>query len=226
MMKSSFFNALLLSDGRLPSGGYSDSAGLEPAVLSGLTLDNAFDYMLARLHTSTRTEMSASVLAHRLAQNKGEIEQLEVLENAVAARIPSPAQRKASQFMGRAILYLAENIKGEDAGIQMLRQLENPPSRGVALGVFAQSLNVSEENCAEICGYDDMQRITEAVLKLLPTDPTLVTKWLVDIEGKVSAVAKTAQETENPEDIPAMGAPWMEHWAEKHSYQHKRLFMA
>ncbi len=225
-MNHSFFNTLLLADGRLPTGGYSDSAGLEPAVFAGLTLNNAYDYMSARLHTATQMETAACVLAYRAVKAKTDKIELENIEHSVAARMPSPAQRKASHFMGRAILYLGNRLKEEDYGIQLLNDLAGPPSRGVALGVLAQALNVSEENCAIACCYDDMQRITEAVLKLLPTDPTIVTKWLVDIGEEVAVVAQAAQEVEQPEDLPAVSAPWMEHWAEDHAYRHKRLFMA
>lgn len=225
-MSNALFNSFLLSDGRLPTGGYSDSAGLEPAVMAGLTLERAYDYMMARLHTSTRMEATACVLAHRLAKQEADIIQFEKLEVAIEARMPSPAQRKASRFMGRAILHLGNSLTPDNKGFKILNNLSTPPTRGTALGVFAAALDVDEMNCAQACCYDDMQRITEAVLKLLPTDPAIVTRWLIEIGEKVAKVVEAAQKIEKPEDIPAINAPWMEHWAEEHSQKNKRLFMA
>lgn len=225
-MQASLFNALLLGDGRLPTGGYSDSAGLEPAVLAGLKLEEVFPYMMARLQTITRMEAAASVLAHRLAKGGATINQYARLESAVDARTPSAAQRKASRSMGRAFLYLTKNLKPEDNGVLALENLKKPPTRGVAMGVLAAALEVNEENCAEVCCYDDLQRIAEATLKLLPTDPALVTHWLIEAGKHVAEIVKLACETQNPSDLPAINAPWMEQWAEKHSRRTKRLFMA
>lgn len=225
-MNTPLFNALLLGDGRLPTGGYSDSAGLEPAVLAGLKLEEVYPYMMARLQTITRMEAAASVLAHRLAKRRATTNQYERLESAVDARTPSAAQRKASRFMGRAFLYLAKNLKPKDTGVLTLDNLESHPTRGVAMGVVAAALEVNEENCAEVCCYDDLQRIAEATLKLLPTDPALVTHWLIEAGKHVAEIVKSACETQNPSGLPAITAPWMEQWAEEHAERTKRLFMA
>ncbi len=225
-MKDSLFNALLLGDGRLPTGGYSDSAGLEPAVNAGLKIGEAYSYMMMRLHTITRMETAACAIAHRLAKDEADIDQYKRLEAAVDARTPSAAQRKASRSMGRATLYLAENLKPDDPGILALGSLSSPPTRGVALGAVGAALEVSEEHCAQVCCYDDMQRIAEAILKLLPTDPALVTRWLIEAGEKIPPIVESAQNVEMPYDLPAISAPLMEQWAEEHGQRTKRLFMA
>lgn len=225
-MDNSLFNTILLGDGRLPTGGYSDSAGLEPAVLDGLEIDDAYPYMMTRLQTITKMEAGSCVLAHRLAQNEAEPRAYAHLETAVEARTPSAAQRKASHTIGRATLYLANNLKPDDTGISALEELSSPPSRGVALGVMGAALDVSEAHCAEVCCYDDMQRIAEAILKLLPTDPALVTHWLIEAGEVIDPIVEAACNVENPVDLPAVSAPQMEQWAEEHEQRTKRLFMA
>lgn len=225
-MTNLLFNTILLGDGRLPTGGYSDSAGLEPAVNAGLEIEEAFPYMMARLRTITKMEAAACVLAYRFAKERATVDPYSRLEDAVDARTPSAAQRKASRSMGRASLYLAKNLKLDDEGISTLDRLPAPPTRGVALGVVGAALDVSEENCTQVCCYDDMQRIAEAILKLLPTDPALVTRWLIDAGEKVDPIVKAARNIEKPCDLPAVSAPWMEQWAEEHDQRTKRLFMA
>lgn len=128
--------------------------------------------------------------------------------------------------IGRATLYLAQNLKPDDAGIAALENLDSPPTRGVALGVMGAALEVDEAHCAEVCCYDDMQRIAEAILKLLPTDPALVTRWLLEAGEEISPIVKTACRVENTADMPAISAPQMERWAEEHDQRTKRLFMA
>lgn len=225
-MNTSVFNTILLGDGRLPTGGYSDSAGLEPAVIDGLEIDEAYPYMMARLQTITKMEAAACVLAHRLAQDKTGAKAYARLETAVDARTPSAAQRKASRSIGRATLYLANNLKPDDTGVSALEALSAPPTRGVALGVVGSALQVTEEHCAQVCCYDDMQRIAEAILKLLPTDPALVTRWLIEAGEEIAPIMDAARSMEEPGDLPAVSAPQMEQWAEEHDQRTKRLFMA
>lgn len=225
-MDGSLFNTILLGDGRLPTGGYSDSAGLEPAVIDGLEIDEAYSYMMARLQTITKMEAAACVLAHRFEREGADEKEYARLEAAVDARTPSAAQRKASRAIGRATLYLAKNLKPDDSGVLALDSLSSPPTRGVALGVLGSALNVSEEHCAQVCCYDDMQRIAEAILKLLPTDPALVTRWLINAGEEITPIVDAACSIEKPRDLPAVGAPQMEQWAEEHDRRTKRLFMA
>lgn len=225
-MDTSLFNTILLGDGRLPTGGYSDSAGLEPAVLDGLEIDQAYPYMMGRLQTITRMEAAVCVLAHRLAKDEANASEYARLETAVDARTPSAAQRKASRTIGRATLYLANNLKPDDAGVAALENLDSPPTRGVAMGVMGAALNVIEAHCAEVCCYDDMQRIAEAILKLLPTDPALVTRWLIDAGEEIEPIVDAARSIEKPRDLPVVSAPQMEQWAEEHDRRTKRLFMA
>ncbi|MBL0801649.1 urease accessory protein, partial [Streptomyces albidoflavus] len=47
---------LLLGDGRLPVGGHTYSAGLEPAAAAGLTRDRVPALLRARLSTTAATE--------------------------------------------------------------------------------------------------------------------------------------------------------------------------
>ncbi|MFD7154990.1 urease accessory protein UreF [Kribbella sp. NPDC059898] len=63
--------ALMLADGRLPTGGHTQSAGLEPAVRAGLGADgkrlaDVADYARDRLRTVTRVEAATAVVTRHL----------------------------------------------------------------------------------------------------------------------------------------------------------------
>lgn len=102
--------AFLLADSRLPSGAYSHSAGLEPAVMAGLQVDGVYPYLISRLQTVGRMETVAAVLAHRRAReicaaagpnDDGGVPGFAALEAALDARTPSAAQRDASRRLDR-----------------------------------------------------------------------------------------------------------------------------
>ncbi|WAP51286.1 urease accessory protein UreF [Arthrobacter sp. ATA002] len=230
--------AFLLADSRLPSGAYSHSAGLEPAVMAGLQADGVYPYLVSRLQSVVRMETAAAVLAHRRAavlaagppsgehDGGGDPPAFAALEAALDARTPSPAQRDASRRLGRGMLRLALTLKAGNCAVATLKREVPRPTRPVALGVAAQALGVGELQLAKLCCYDDAQSVVAAALKLLPIDPMSATAWILAAEPQINAVAHHAVQARTAEDIPALSAPWMEHWAEDHTERTRRLFVA
>lgn len=238
--------AFLLADSRLPSGAYSHSAGLEPAVMAGLGVDGVYPYLLSRLQSVVRMETVAAVLAHRRArawagvvqaggqavQENGQempddgVPGFAALEAALDARTPSAAQRDASRRLGRGMLRLAATLKPADAAVAALKAEVPRPTRPVALGVAARALGVGELQLARLACYDDAQSVVAAALKLLPIDPMTATGWILAAEETINAVAADALQARSLEDLPALSAPWMEHWAEDHTERTRRLFVA
>ncbi|MBD7996770.1 urease accessory protein [Arthrobacter sp. Sa2CUA1] len=244
----------LLADSRLPSGAYSHSAGLEPAVLCGLGVDGVYPYLVSRLSTVVRMEACAAVLAFRTAQalrhrfpagsrgqdastgpgtdassapgTAADIPGFTELEAALDARTPSAAQRDASRRLGRGMLRLAATLKAGDPAVVLLQQTVPKPTRPVALGVTAAALGMAEGPLARLCCYDDAQSVVGAALKLLPIDPMTAAGWILAAESEMDAVAEAALAARGLEDLPALSAPWMEHWAEDHTTRTRRLFVA
>lgn len=75
-MHSAEVVALMLADGRLPTGGHTQSAGLEPAVRAGLgaegkQLAEVLTYARDRLRTITRVEAAVAVLARHVVLTAG-----------------------------------------------------------------------------------------------------------------------------------------------------------
>ncbi|QNE18069.1 urease accessory protein UreF [Kribbella qitaiheensis] len=217
--------AMMLADGRLPTGGHTQSAGLEPAVRAGLgtegsRLSEVADYARDRLRTVTRVEAAVGVVARAAALNG---EQLTTVEAAWAARTPSHVLRAASRRQGRAYLRLASRVWPE-----VLKHLQPDIeiARPVVIGVVAAVNDLSAEQTARLIGYDDAQAVVAASLKLLPVDPAEAASWLAALHQPIEELIRAVAELTDPDDIPAYGAPLIDVFAQAHAAERMRLFHA
>ncbi|HEY3736724.1 MAG TPA: urease accessory UreF family protein [Jatrophihabitans sp.] len=207
---------MLLADARLPVAGHTQSAGLEPAVTAGLAAGQVPDYLATRLATVTRVEAATAVVAlHRLHRGLA----LEPVEAAWAARTPSAAMRRTSRVQAKALLRLLTHLNGPAAH-------KVGPCRAVVLATAATGFGLSAMSLARLIGYDDVQTVASAALKLMPLDPAATTRWVYDALPSVDALARDVAALTEPEEIPVAGAPQIEAWAEAHAVASRRLFSA
>ncbi|MEU8696280.1 MULTISPECIES: urease accessory UreF family protein [unclassified Streptomyces] len=215
---------LLLGDGRLPVGAYTYSAGLEPAVVAGLTRDRIPALLKARLHTTALTEAAAAVLALRAAGRDpvdyGPVQQ------ALAARTPAAPQRETSAALGRGVHRLARRLAPDHPAVTALAAMRPRPLRPVAFGALGAVLNVSEEELAHAVVYDELQTVASAALKLLPGDPLDSVAWILAAEPDAAAAVASALAVRTPDGLPARTAALTEQWALEHARRERRLFLA
>ncbi|WP_242452513.1 urease accessory protein UreF [Rhodococcus rhodnii] len=215
----------MLADARLPTGGHAHSAGLEPAILAGLAanprrLHEIPDLARTRLRTITTVEAAAAVAA-RAAWLRGEYD-LSGVETAWCARTPSAAMRDTARQLGRGYLRLARGLWPDAfAGFTSER-----PVRPVVLGVVGAVAGLDARQVALLVGYDDVQTIASAALKLVPLDPAQAMRWVLDLHPDIAAMADEIAHVESPGDIPARSAPVLDDHAEAHARTTRRLFHA
>ena len=213
---------LLLADARLPVAGHTQSGNLEPALRDGLAVSDVPAYLTTRLRTVTRVEAATAVVTlHRLRGG----EPLDEVVTAWAARTPSPAMRANSVTMGAAQLRLARSLWPGAGGLRAVAGLSAVP-RPVAVGVIADAAVLPPGALARLVGYDDVQTVAAAALKLCPLDPAETTRWVLGALPEIERLAAAVAGLTDPEDIPAAGAPQIEAWAEAHARQTRRLFSA
>lgn len=217
-MSTSALLLALLGDARLPSGGHTQSAGLEPALRAGTTSDQVPAYLRARLRTVTRVEAGAAVVARVVAADGGDLAEVEA---AWAARTPSQALRANGRRLGRGYLRILQTLWPGPVDARARTW-----SRPVVLGLLAHRAGMDAADVARLVGYDDVQTVTAALLKLEPQDPLLVATWAKDLLPDVDAMAAQVSCLRTPEEIPAHGAPLIERWAETHDTTTERLFSA
>ncbi|TCJ23449.1 urease accessory protein UreF [Nocardioides jejuensis] len=211
---------MLLADARLPVAGHTQSGGLEPAVADGLR--DVPGYVRTRLTTVTRVDAAAGVVAlHHLRQALP----LGAVEAAWAARTPSLAMRRTSRAQGKALLRLAVRLWPDAPAVAAVAALDSP-SRPAVLASCAAVTGLGPRSLARLVGYDDVQTVASAALKLLPLDPADVACWVHDALPEVEAMAEGVAGLTSPDDIPAAGAPQLEAWAEAHARTTRRLFSA
>jgi urease accessory protein len=212
---------MLLADARLPVAGHTQSAGLEPAVAAGLSAIDVPEYMTSRLATVTRVEAATAVVAlHHIRQGL----KLGEVETAWAARTPSAAMRRTSRAQARAFLRLARRLWPAAPGVTAVDAPGVP--RAVALAAAAEVGGLSPSSLARLVGYDDMQTVASAALKLLPLDPLATTSWVQAVLPAIDALAREVATMTESEEIPVAGAPQIEAWAEAHAVTARRLFSA
>lgn len=213
---------MLLADARLPVGGHTQSGNLEPALRSGLQLSQVPEYLRARLDSVVRVEAATAVVArHRCRHGAALVD----VERAWAARTPSAALRSTSRQLGRGMLRLARQLWSDSPALHGLDALAQPP-RAVVLGAVAAAAGLSAASLARLIAYDDLQTVAAAALKLEPLDPALTTRWVFDLMPRLDQVAQGVAAFTRPDEIPALGAPQIEVWAEHHTRADRRLFSA
>lgn len=211
---------MLLADARLPVGGHTQSGTVEAALAHGLTAHDVPSYLRTRLRSVMLVEAGSAVVARHRASCGGDVADVDV---AWAARTPSSALRQASRGQGRALRRLVGLLRPE--ALEPLRDLD-APSRATVLGVVAGHVGLPAGSLARLVGYDDVQTVCAAVLKLVPLDPALATGWVAAALPEIAALAEEVADLTAPNEIPAVGCPQIEVWAEAHAITSRRLFRA
>ncbi|WP_329040347.1 urease accessory protein UreF [Streptomyces sp. NBC_01422] len=217
-MTTSTLLLALLGDARLPSGGHTQSAGLEPALRAGTTPADVPAYLRTRLRTVTRVEAGTAVVARAVAAGGGDLGEVEA---AWAARTPSQALRANGRRLGRGYLRVLQTLWPGP-----LDARARTWSRPVVLGLLAHRAAMGPADLARLVGYDDVQTGAAALLKLEPQDPLLITAWVNGLLSDIDEMAAQVAHLRTPEQIPAQGAPLIERWAETHDTTTERLFSA
>lgn len=234
---------MLLADARLPTGAHTQSAGLEPAMRHGISLDQVPGYIRTRLRTVVAVEAGAAVVARHLAAGSvGGPEDgsagaraagssgalaggLRAVDDAWRARTISPALRENAEVLGRGYARLVAGLWPDASASAALRAVRRP-TRAVAIGVAGALAGLDGAQVARLIGYDDAQTVAAAALKLDPLDPLVATGWVVGVAADIDRLAASVASLTAPADIPAAAAPLIEQWAQVHAVTAQRLFRA
>lgn len=209
--------ALLLADGRFPSGGHAHSGGLEEAATSGRVhdLDSLRAFVVGRLATAGRVAagFAAAACAGRCPAD--------ALDAEADARMASPALRDASRRQGRQLVRAASHAWPVHA-------LVDSPHHAVAVGVVAAAAGLSPADAARWAAYDAVMTPATAAVRLLGLDPFSVSALVAGLAPAIDEVAAEAAAFaagDRPlEELPCGAAPLLDLGAELHALREVRLF--
>lgn len=212
--------ALLLGDARLPVGGHTQSAGLEPAVLAGLGVDDVPAYLEARLRSIATVDAATACVTLRALDGGS----LPTVYRHWAARTPSHVLRRAAEQSAQGYLRLLRRRWPDSASVAALGGL--PACRPMAIAGVAAELGLGPLEVARVLVHDEIQTITSAALKLLPLDPAITVEWALGVHPIAEEVAMAAARVESAADIPFPSMPMLDSWAHHHAESNRRLFSA
>ncbi len=193
--------AVLLGDGRLPTGGHVHSGGLEQARADGRLrhLDDLESLLVRRLRTTGL--VAAGVAAAACARPVDHA----LLDVETDARTPSPAQREASRSQGRGLLRLAAASWPAVSPDVAWSDLGRRPHHPVALGCAAAAAGLPPEDAATCAAYLAVSGPATAAQRLMALDPVAVAALTVRLAPEVDAVAARAVAGALSEGAPAPG---------------------
>jgi urease accessory protein len=210
--------ALLLADGRLPTGGHVHSAGVESAVDDGRIVDveTLGAYLLGRLHTVGLTE---AALAAAAVLQPGAIAQL---DTEADARITVPELRLVSRRLGRQLVRVAGRCWPDP----VLATLPDDPHQPVALGAVGIAAGLDALTVARIAIHHATTTPAQSALRLLGLDPFAVAALTASlaVEGERVAMEALFAAGEPICDLPARTGPAVEIAAAAHASLTTRLF--
>jgi urease accessory protein len=210
--------ALLLADGRLPTGGHVHSAGVESAVADGRIVDieSLGAYLLGRLHTVGLTE---AALAAAVVLQPGAIA---VLDAEADARLTVPELRAVSRRLGRQLLRVAGRCWPDP----VLATLPDDPHQPIALGAVGLAAGLDALMVARVAVHHATATPAQSALRLLGLDPYAVAALTASlaVQGELVALEALFAAGGPIEDLPARTGPVVEIAAATHASLATRLF--
>lgn len=217
---------LLLADGRFPTGGHAQAAGVESAVAVGDVHDVATleRYLRGRLATTGLVDAAFAAAACAVVEN------CDVLDRELDARILSPRAREVSRRLGRQHLRVARAtwpspvleslVHGHGAEGGAVHQ-------SVATGAVVAVAGGGADDAARLALHHLAAAVTSGAVRLLGLDPMAAAGLQVACGPQVDEIAERAVASSGapPADLPADGGALTEILAEHHGAWPARLFV-
>lgn len=225
--KNQLFYLMQLAGGTFPSGGFSQSWGLETYVSSGKVsdTDSLIQFIESYLFsTAARSESPIVCSAHRLGADL-QIELIEELECFSTAIKLTKESRESSIRMGKAFIRIASAIMEDTKLTQTLGQFTlKGLSYPVAYGLICGHLELDIEDTLSTFVFNAVNGLVQAAVKLIPLGNTEGQKVLVDLQESMALSVKIAQEIEM-EDISNF-CPGLDIASMQHEVLPVRLYMS
>ncbi|GAA1946751.1 urease accessory UreF family protein [Brevibacterium antiquum] len=212
---------LMLGDGRLPSGGYAHSGGLEQAIRQGWVTDvsDLKDFLHGRLHTTGLMNAAFAVSARHIV---GDHRSLADLDAELCARTPAPALRTTGEWLGTLMLRSMQRIHPHPLLENLPKGLQQP----LVYGAVGRALGLGAAETAAVVLHEAVTGPATAAVKLMSIDPFQAHGAILSLGEELDVAAEAAADYEltPARDLPALSSPLSDFAAEMHVKDHVRLF--
>jgi len=218
---------LLLADGRLPTGGHANSAGVEAATSVGDVIDlgTLRRYLAARLATTGEVEAAFGAAACARFAGCSPVDALAELDRELDARTLSPRAREVSRRLGRQLLRVGRAAWPHP----VLDSIAAPPGvhQAIASGALTAAAGGTPDEAARLALHHLTAAVTGAAVRVLGLDPVAVAALQADTASSADRLVASADRwaTCPAGELPATGGALSEILAEDHGAWTARLFV-
>lgn len=225
--KNHLFYLMQLAGGTFPSGGFSQSWGLETYVAQKRVTDSAsFKKFLTSYLESTISRCEGPILceALHLGENWDMQKILELEELSCAVKVTKES-RESSLRMGKAFLRILTDIL-EDEDVQSLRKACS--SQGltypVVYGLICGKLGLGERESVEAFVFSTVNALVQSAVKLIPLGNTQAQKVLLEMQPEMELC--TEKSCQWPLDEISNFCPGLDIASIQHETLSVRLYMS
>ena len=222
-----FPSLLLLADGRLPTGGHANSAGVEWASPHDDLSDPAklAPWIASRMRNVGFVEAAFAVAAGASVSDQDAVSDAK-LDVELSARLVGPRARAVSRQMGRQFDRLARRLQPE-ATPRWAGQADGP-HYALALGATAGAYGLGATAIASLVLHHQVASAITAVIRLHAADPIELAVVHAQMGDEIIDIAQLAPgwAEAHPSDLPSNSMALAEILAEDHGCWDSRLFVA
>lgn len=221
------YKLLQLNGGTFPTGGFSQSWGLETYVAEGKI--NSAETFKAFLDTYLvacigKCEGPIICSAYKAAQ-KNDYEELREIEVFSKAAKVTKESREGALRMGKAFIRIMEATLPDERTTQLLQAMGTKEiTYPVAYGFFCQLMDIPMEEALEAYVYSTANTLVQSAIKLIPLGNTEAQRILFVSDAVMEKTVKLALATE-PKDITNF-CPGIDIASIRHETLPVRLYMS
>lgn len=221
------FYLMQIAGGTFPSGGFSQSWGLETYVSEGLVNDDKsfIEFTESYLEsTISRCEGPLMHEAYNLAVDS-DFDNLKKLEELSCAVKVTKESRESSIRMGKAFMRIMTDILDDDF-LVLVKKISVPDgiSYPVIYGAVCGRLGVSVEEAMRAFVFSTVNALVQSAVKLIPLGNTQAQQVLLDLYPAMDVSAKESLEI--PVEEISNFCPGLDIASITHEFLPTRLYMS
>ena len=221
------FYLMQMAGGTFPSGGFSQSWGLETYVAEGAVTDDGSFIAFTEAYlesTVARCEGPLMREAYKLAAS-GDIEGLEELEELSVAVKVTKESRESSIRMGKAFMRIMSDVLNDEVVSQLKRKYGAAGiTYPVIYGAVCGRLGIDSEEAVKAFVFSTVNGLVQCAVKLVPLGNTQAQQVMQQLYPAMESAVKCSMAVEL-DDISNF-CPGLDIASINHEFLNTRLYMS